>query len=135
MNKKIPTKFINYLFRYMLVFEIDKFILLGVTNKTIKARVGWPDEGLPDYDENEEAQDIEWDIQHFDNIEDALFLVEVIRDNQAIKGDKIIMPLEEIRNKTGWGTSKFESALKTLLEMKVDMVDEGRRTDFFFVHL
>ena len=135
MNKEIPTKFINYLFRYMLIFKIDKFFLFDVTNKTIKARVGWPDEGLPYYDENEEVQDIEWDVQYFENIEDALFLVEVILDNQAISLDKIIMPTEELRNKTGWNITKFEAALNTLLEIEVDMVDEGKRSDSFFVHL
>lgn len=133
-NNNVLSKFIGYLFRFMLVFDINRFQLLGISGETIKARIGWADDGAPDYQEGEEVQDIEWDIQKFENMEDALFLIEYLIENHFISSDKIIINESELREKLGWESYRYDNALKTLLSIRVDMVDDGKRSDYFFVH-
>ncbi|MGV7221606.1 MAG: hypothetical protein ACQ9MH_08785 [Nitrospinales bacterium] len=134
MNNANNIKYIGYLFRFMQLFEINRFQLFEFCKHTIKARVGWGDDGSAYYDKEEEVQDIEWDIQVFDNIEDTLLLAEFIIDNNLISIDKIIISEVELYKRINWGKEKFDSSLKSLLNFRVDMVDEGKRTDYFFIH-
>lgn len=129
-----PTRMITYLFRFMLMFEINRFWILGVTNKTISARVGWADDGSPDYEEDEETQDVEWDILHVENMEDALEIAEYLIEEGLLEGDKITVCRGELLTRIGWQKDRFEAAIDALLTIRVDMVDDGRRTDYFFVH-
>lgn len=131
---KSTARIISNLFRFMLIFEINRFWILRVSETSIKARVGWADDGAPDYDEDEEVQDVEWDIQHFDNIEDALELSEYLIDNKLMRSDKVTIDREELFNRMSWDKDKYDAAINTLLSIKVDMLDEGRKTDYFFVH-
>ncbi len=128
------ARMISNLFRFMLIFEINKFWIFRVTESTINARVGWADDGAPDYDEDEEVQDIEWDVQHYDNIEDALELAEYLIDNKIMRSDKVTIDREELFNRISWEKDRYDAAINTLLSIKVDMLDEGRKTDYFFVH-
>ena len=118
----------------MLLFKINRFSILGTTGNTIKARIGWADDGSPGYEEDEEVQDIEWDIEDLDCLEDALILAEFIIDNKIIGGDKITIKPDELNSRLGWKKSRYDSAIEALLNIRVDMVDEGKRTDYFFVH-
>lgn len=129
-----PSRFIGYLFRFMLIFEINRFWILDVSEKTLKARVGWADDGSPDYEEEEEVQDIEWDIQDFDNLEDALKIAEYLLDNRLMLSDKVTISRDELCRRLGWRKNEYDAALNTLLSVKVDMLDDGKRTDCFFVH-
>ena len=125
---------ISYLFRFMLIFEINRFWIFSASQKTIKARVGWADDGTPDYDEDEEVQDIEWDVQSLDSIEDALDISEYLIDMKLMQNDKITIDREDLFNRIGWEKDRYDAAVNTLLSLKVDMLDEGRKTDYFFVH-
>jgi hypothetical protein len=122
----------------MLLFEINRFTILSESNKTISARIGWGNDGRSDYDEDEEVQEVVWDIQEFSAMEDVLLITEFIRDNNLINNDKIIIDydslFEKFKNKHGWTLEKFSNALDFILSIKVDMVDESEKTDFFFVH-
>lgn len=125
---------ISYLFRFMLIFEINRFHVLSETEQTITAKVGWPDDGTPDYDEDEETQYIEWDIQHFDNIEDAIWLSEYLCEHELIYSDKILISTEDLCKHISWNSKKVQEAIDTLLQIKVDMIDDGKKSDFFFLH-
>ena len=122
----------------MILFEINRFTLLAESETSIRARIGWSDDGSPFYEEEEEVQEIEWTIQHFANIDDAHALVSFVRDNRLISIDKIVVPPEElfekVQPKFNWDQQRFDLALETLLNFKVDMIDEGKKSDFFFVH-
>jgi hypothetical protein len=118
----------------MLIFQIDKFWIISVSEVSIKARVGWADDGTPDYDMNEEVQDIEWCIQHYDNLEDALSVAEYLIDNKLIRSDKISIDYESLFNRLFWKKDRFDAAVNTLLSIKVDMLDCGKKVDHFFVH-
>lgn len=132
--KKVSVKYLGYLFRFMYLFKIDRFKILEVTNKKINVQIGWPDDGSLYYEEDEEVQEIEWDVQEFSNIEDALLLAEFIYDNNLIDIDKIIISPEELLKKIQWNEKRFELALGTLLNIKVDMIDDGKKSDYFFIH-
>ena len=118
----------------MLIFEIDRFWILNVSSTTIRAKVGWPDDGRPNYDANEEVQDIEWDVQYFQNIQDALQVSEFLFDAGYFRGDKILIDKDRIYREIGWEKARTESAIDTLLRIKVDMLDDGEKSDYFFIH-
>ena len=126
--------FVGYLFRFMQLFEINRFKILEISEQTIKAKIGWPDDDTPDYNEDEETQEIEWDIQEYSNIEDALKVAEFLIDNRFLSGDKISIDQNELFQRIGWEKDRYDAALKTLLSIRVEMADEGKRTDHFFVH-
>lgn len=48
--------------------------------------------------------------------------------------DKIMIEMSELGDRIGWEKSRYDADMNTLLEIKVDMIDDGKRTDFFFVH-
>ncbi len=128
------TRIISYLFRFMMIFDINRFWILNASETFVKARVGWADDGVPDYDEDEEVQDIEWAVQHFENFEDALEIAEYLIDNKLVRGDKVTIDKEELFNRISWKKDKYDAAINTLLSIKVDMLDDGRKTDYFFIH-
>lgn len=125
---------ISSLFRFMLMFRIDRFWIISVSETSIKARIGWPDDGAPDYDADEEVQDIEWLVQNYDNIEDALEIAEYLIDNKLIRGDRISIDCENLFNQMHWEKCRYNAALHTLLSIKVDMLEDKRKVDYFFVH-
>lgn len=131
---KSTTHIISNLFRFMLIFRINRFWIFNASETTVRARVGWADEDSPYYDENEEVQDIEWDVQQFDNFEDALRLSEFLIDKKLMRSDKITIDSEELFKQLSWDKDRYDVAINTLLSIKVDMLDEGRKTDYFFVH-
>ena len=128
------SRVISYLFRFMLIFEINRFWIFSASERTVNARVGWTDDGTPDYDEDEEVQDIEWDVQDFDNFEDALKLSELLIDQKLMLNDRITIDVDELFNRIGWERDRYDAAVNTLLSVKIDMLDEGKKTDYFFVH-
>ena len=100
------TRAISYLFRFMLIFEINRFWIFSASERTVKARVGWADDGTPDYDEDEEVQDIEWDVQDFDNFEDALKISGLLIDQKLMLNDRITIDVDELFNRIGWERDK-----------------------------
>lgn len=134
MKKKLMTKYVVRLFRFMLPFGIDRFQVVECNDKSIKAIVGWPDEGQLDYDPEEEVQEIVWDIQDFDFLDDALEIMECAFSEGFFDSDKILISEDELRQLISWDKSRFNNALQDLLKVRVDMVEAGAKTDYFFVH-
>ncbi len=128
------TRIISYLFRFMLIFGINRFWVFSASETSIKARIGWADDGAPDYDEDEEVQDVEWSVQSLDSFEDALQISEFLIDEKLMLNDKVTIDKEELFNRIGWEKDKYDVAINTLLSIKVDMLDDGRKTDYFFIH-
>lgn len=128
------ARMVSNLFRFMMIFEINRFWIFRVTESSIKARVGWADDGVPDYDEDEEVQDIEWDLQYYNNFDDALEIAEYLIDNKLMRNDKVVIDREELFSRISWEKERYDAAIDTLLSIKVYMLDGGRKTDHFFVH-
>lgn len=125
---------VDRLQRFMNIFGINRFKIISADSKTIRAQIGWPDDGSDDYDEAEKVQNILWHIQDDESIEDALILGEFIRNNNLISIDKIIVDYELLQSKINWESKKFDKALNILLAIKVSMIDDGEETDIFFIH-
>ena len=119
----------------MLVFKIDRFEVLEAFSTQVHAMIGWPPDGREDYDASEETQEILWDVQPLSHLEDALKIAAALIASDLINGDRIICEYEKIARLMNWPESRFEHAFSDLLSIKVHMLDDGKRTDYFFLHL
>jgi len=94
--------------------------------------------GTAVYDPNdtEEQQDFCWYITEENVPSDDVFeLIEIIIFNDYNKTDLIIVPADEIFEKTGWhDRNKFNQAFDKLFEIEIKMVDNGKETDSYFLH-
>lgn len=122
------------LFRFMLQFGIDRFKILMVTENSIRAIVGWPDSGQLDYDPDDEIQEIVWDVQNLKFIDDALAILELAFSKGFFDSDKLCISENDLWKLTGWEKNRFYKGLQDLLKIKVDIIDNGKKTDYFFVH-
>ena len=123
----------------MSVFEIDRFSISEISEGAIRATVGWPDDGTQkDYDPKEETQEILWSVQDFQNIDDALTVLETAADLEKFDMDLIRLEPNDlskiVATKYNWNEDKITEAIDTLLKIKVNMIDNGQATDSFFVH-
>jgi len=136
MNKNnLVTKHVSRLFRFLIQFGINRFELLDSSEKNINAIIGWPEEeGQFEYNSDEETQEISWEVQYLEFIDDALTILEFAFSKGLFDSDKILISEEELRVKMNWDKIRFSNALNNLLQIKIDMIDEGEKTDFFYVH-
>ena len=122
------------LFRFMRLFGITLFSILFATDRQINAIVAWPDDcrkGLP---KSEDVQEILWHIPAPKNIDDALRLGELMYDKGWVSSDRITISISELQDEIHWERKRLNNSIETLLSIKVSMIDDGRETDFFFLH-
>lgn len=126
------------LYSFMLAFEIDRFELLSISDQRINAKVGWPDDGRPDYDRDEETQCISWNYEAAETTtDDALKLLSVLSEAGCINNDKIIVTPEQISQMPEVKrvlSGDVETAVAGLISLSVDMIDDDQLTDQFFFH-
>lgn len=73
--------------------------------------------------------------------EHAFHLVELLNRKRLLYSDKITTSVEELRGyyNREFGEpleeAKFEEVLREVLEFKVPMMDDGKETDYYFIHL
>lgn len=136
LSKVISQNFrpASQLFQFLSTFGIDRFTILEIKGSVIKARIGWPFDGSPDYDPDEETQEVSWLIDDDPLLDDALQLLQHLSKNQQIDIDKITIPEPEVLALIE-ELELTRDCLEKLLSVKVDMLDHGKVTDFFFVHL
>lgn len=72
-------------------------------------------------------------MDHDPVLDDALFLLQRLSMSQHISIDKIVMPEPAVRELASEMGLSNES-LDKLLSINVDMLDDGEKTDSFFVH-
>ena len=155
-NKPISTdKAIELLHRFMKLFEIDRFTVHSSDNRLIKAQVGWPSElDVPDKDEDD-IQDIEWALDECMILEDSLVIAENVFKAGKLDTDKLCIGVDDFvsqgeRNEADidqfifdrladfapseWNKKRIEKAIESLFKIKIHMIDDGKRVDFFFLH-
>ncbi|MBO6727864.1 MAG: hypothetical protein JJ911_19555 [Rhizobiaceae bacterium] len=125
---------ISQLFRFLTVFGIDRFTLLAVDSAVIRAKIGWPSDGSDRYDADEEIQEVSWSVDHDPVLGDALWLLQELSMREQICSDKITASESEILALVA-ELNLARNSLEKLLSIRVDMLDGGTKTDFFFVHL
>lgn len=116
----------------MLAFGIDRFKILETSLHSIRAVVGWPNDGSEYYDEAEEVQEIEWTIQNTAEVNEALTLLEYLVSENHLDNDRIVLSQGDLRERAE--ITEFDTKLDALLSIRVDMIDDGKKTDFFFFH-
>lgn len=127
MNKRgvkiFLTSFFSLFKAYMKEYLIEDNKVLGV--------VGWQNE--------EDEQPFSWLIV-FD--EDLLLkialLCEFLMQHNLIQGDKIVIPLSELKlllQNNGWNENEAEKMIYLLCSVRIKMIDNGEETDSFLVHL
>ncbi len=135
MKKGCHSADIINFFRFMRLFGISLFSILSATERQIGAIIAWADDcqkGLPEYDD---TQEVLWHIPAPNNIDDALRLGELMYDKGWILSDKITVSMTELQNEINWEMERFKKSVETLLSIKVSMIDDGKETDTFFLHL
>ena len=132
MRNSLPSHFIGKLFSFMLLFGISHFEIAEVRGEVIRARVMWSEDEI--IWGEVEPQEVEWDVPDDKYLDDAIKIVEFLIDNKLMDGDKITVDPDNLCLLMDWKKSKFDAALNSLLSMRVEMVDDGVRTDFYFVH-
>lgn len=122
----------------MLLFNVNRIEFVRVEGMEVDAMVGWPDEGQPHYDPNEERQEISWHAQAEQLTQDVSMCIEFLARTSALRGDRIVIDepqlLLRLMNSFGWDIERAKVALNALLSVRIDMIDEGSPTDAFFLH-
>jgi len=83
-----------------------------------------------------ETQEFCWNISQ-ENLPsvDVIELMEILKKNNFISIDKLIVSQKELFNHTKWKDyQKFETALNELFNIEVKMIDDDEETDSFFIH-
>ncbi|WP_415921718.1 hypothetical protein [Tateyamaria sp. SN6-1] len=124
---------VSQLFQFLSVFGIDRFTVIEIHGSVIAARIGWPFDGTPGYDASEEIQDVSWAIDDDPLLDDALFLFQALAMYEQISIDKITASETEARALVS-ALGLPRDTLEKLLSIKVNMLDDGKETDAFFVH-
>lgn len=91
--------------------------------------------------DSEELQDFRWNFSEANAIPDELTkLVKLIADQQLLRSDKLNVTQEKLTNlfnssyDLNSSLEDIERLLKQLFAIRVEMVDDDKETDFFFIH-
>lgn len=120
-------------FRFMRLFEITTFLICQINPTEVRAVVGWSEE-FPQIIPSEETQEIAWCCVCPENIDDALDVGECAYAAGRISGDILEIQREELHARLEWDPMRIDEALRTLLRIRVRMIDDGAEGDAFFLH-
>ena len=124
--------------KMMLLFNVNRINITRLDSERIEAIVGWPNEGQPHYDEAEEVQEVAWDFRDDIPSLDVSLALEVIALPSMLRGDRIEVPSEVLKAELirvyAWDDKRAQQAIDGLLSIRIDMIDDGRPTDAFFLH-
>ena len=93
--------------------------------------------GLVVYEDNSGEQYFSWDISNIHMIAKGIKLLDYIIANNLSLGDKLTPSrIDLITNliEIGWNESEVLNTIDFLLKVKIDMIDDGEKTDYFFIH-
>jgi len=93
--------------------------------------------GLVVYEDNSGEQYFSWDISNIHMIAKGIKLLDYIIANKLSIGDKLSPSRINLTNSLiniGWNESEVIDTIDFLLSTKIDMLDNGEKTDSFFIH-
>lgn len=126
----------KYLERFLKLFEAVSLEVVSDDGVTISAVVEFPADSEWD-DPGDERQEVLWEIQP--DLDDALRLAEEARSAGLLYSDRLSVGPDDLvamaASLLGWPEPRTREALSKLLSVRVDMVDDGEKSDFFFFHL
>ena len=71
--------------KMMLLFNVNRIDFVRVEGMDIDAVVGWPDEGQPHYDPNEERQNVSWHAQAEQLTHEVSMCIEFLAPTSALR--------------------------------------------------
>lgn len=122
-------KRIEFIEKYFELFKV-KVEKVDEENSIISGVVFWENE--------EEKQEFSWEYAKV-NIDffNVKKIIQYLIDKNLVDIDKInldkISLVNALKTKE-WEVQKIEEGIKELCSIKVDMIDEGKKTDYFFIH-
>jgi hypothetical protein len=94
--------------------------------------------GIVKWENDEGAQAFSWDIPEIiDGFDHTIELMDYLSANNLINIDKISISKDSLTSKLkgiGWTSLKINNSIDYLCSITVPMVDDGKRTDSFFIH-
>lgn len=124
--------------KMMLLFDVNRIYIKRMDEKCIEAIVGWPDQGQAHYNEEEEQQEVAWNYQEVPLNPDVSLVMELLKSESLLRGDRIERAehalQEQLSETFSWSENRSRRAIEALLSLRVDMVDDGEKSDAFFIH-
>ena len=121
-------------FRFMRLFRISFFSILRSSPENILAIVAWEEDCQNGIPEIEDIQEVIWVIDTDTTVDDAIALGEYAYERGWISLDHIKIDELQIQQDIGWDSSRCSKAIQKLLQIKVQMIDDGKEGDSFFLH-
>jgi hypothetical protein len=122
--------------KMMMLFDVDRISIVHAANQCIEAEIGWPDQGQAHYDAKEEQQRVVW--TYGDLNPDVSFVLEHLKVGGQLRGDRIETARDALEGQLvdafGWDPTRASFAVTDTLELRIDMVDDGVKSDAFFLH-
>ena len=117
---------------------LTSFISLFCANVKEYRIIGRKALGVISWQDEEDEQSFSWliDFDEYSLLKMKL-LCEFLIQHKLIQGDKIIVSPSELKNllhNNGWNGSEAEKTINNLCLVKIKMIDDGEKTDSFFVH-
>jgi hypothetical protein len=86
----------------------------------------------------EDSQEFSWiPIGDNTNLSKAISLCDFIKENHLNQGDKMLVSESELLTlltNSNWSIDIAQNAIDFLFKIQVFMIDEGKETDYFFIH-
>ena len=124
-------KRIIFLERFLKFYEINNIEIVEIQHDKIFGFSVFPEEDL-----EVQKQEFVWEITEDEILpEKSLELMKIIQENKFHKNDKIIVDSQSLFKKTGWNDlNEFEEMFSGLFKVDIRMVDNGEKTDSYFLH-
>ncbi len=118
----------------MRLFRTTLFSIIRVETDRVHAVVAWDEDcqdGIPDA---EDTQRVLWVCDPDTKIDDALTVGEYAYDAGWISSDKLTVDKNELLESLGWDRKRTTEAIDKLMQIRVPMIDDGEKSDVFFLH-
>ena len=120
-----------FLEEFLKLYGVKKVIYTQVANDKITGTA------IYDLDDPDEIQDFCWHMID-ENVpsEKVLEIIKIVTENNWCDIDRISISEDELFAKIKWtDRNQFDKFFAEIFEVKIRMVDEGKETDTFFVHM
>jgi hypothetical protein len=117
-----------FLETYFKIFQMEKIEWIEKTEKSIRGIV------IYDTSDLDEKQEFIWyKSENEVPSENARLLIEKLIIEKLMVGDKLVKPIKEIEFEEFNKTQK-EKLFEELFDIGINMIDNGKETDMFYIH-
>ncbi len=123
---------VDFLNKYLKLFNAFT-IESNYQNGVVSGKIRWYDD-----DDDDEPQEFVW-TNDLDNstLLKLIQIVNYLRDNNLVNGDKFILTEEELikkMSKDGFKKTDIRSNIDRLLDVEIKYIDNGKTTDSLYLH-